>query len=497
MNKRLLAFIMMTLMALVLTLMALISTGCEFDQRYDPADNMTDSSRVSEADITRFEKGYRFDKNGWIYIHIEGEPFERGRQHGYLAANELKDIKRSLEYLTMQDTGMDWSYFVQTAEAMFVPMIDAEMLDEIKGIAAGAREAGTDITWQEILAYNGYEELTDYWWPNEQQRVYGTLPTQVDHDHCSAFIAVGDATSDGKPVIAHNSWNNFEVGQFMNEIIDIVPINGHRIVMQTQPGYIHSMADFFVTDAGLAGTETTIGGFEVYAAGEAPEFYRIRMAMQYSDNFDDFVKYMRDHNDGGYANTWLMADNNTNQIMQFEQGLKFDNVQIKTNGFFVGFNAPQDPRIRNLETTNSGYMDLRRHQGARQVRLTELMEKHYGNIDVEIAKEVLADHYDVYLEKRSNPSSRTIDGHYELDAREYMSQPGRPIPFQPRGTVDGKVIDGTLAADLSFIARWGNSSGMPFDASDFLEEHIQFRYLDGYLKDRPAQPWTKFSPDEQ
>ncbi|RJQ43316.1 MAG: hypothetical protein C4534_08395 [Gaiellales bacterium] len=303
--------------------------GCDSEQKDDA--HAVDTSGVRESDITRFENGYRFDKNGWIYIHIDGEPFERGRQHGYLIAAELKEIKSSLEYLTMQDTGMEWSFFVQSAEQMFVPMMDQEMLDEIKGIAAGAQEAGTEITWQEVLAYNGYEELTDYWWPNEQQKVYGTLPTQVDHDHCSAFIAAGDATADGKPVIGHNSWNNFEVGQFMNEVIDIVPADGHRIVMQTQPGYIHSMADFFVTDAGLAGTETTIGGFDVYAAGEAPEFYRIRMAMQYSSNLDEFVTYMREHNDGGYANTWLIADINTNEIMQFEQ--------VSTATEFVRFSA--------------------------------------------------------------------------------------------------------------------------------------------------------------
>ena len=31
--------------------------------------------------------------------------------------------------------------------------------------------------------------------------------------------------------------------------------------MQAAPGYIDSFADFFVTDARLIGTETTIGGF--------------------------------------------------------------------------------------------------------------------------------------------------------------------------------------------------------------------------------------------
>lgn len=77
-----------------------------------------------------------------------------------------------------------------------------------------------------------------------------------------------------------------------------------------------------------------------------------------------------------------------------------------------------------------------------------------------------------------------------------MSQPGRPLPFQPRGAYDGKVADSDLAKEFSFWARWGNSSGMPFDAQKFLADYIQWSHLEGYLKDRPSQPWTLFKADE-
>ena len=79
--------------------------------------------------------GYRFDQNGWTYLHVEGEASERGFQHGYLLAQELKEILRSVQFLTYRDTGMTWEYFVRSAEEMFVPHLDAEVLDEIKGIA--------------------------------------------------------------------------------------------------------------------------------------------------------------------------------------------------------------------------------------------------------------------------------------------------------------------------------------------------------------------------
>ena len=83
---------------------------------------------------------------------------------------------------------------------------------------------------------------------------------------------------------------------------------------------------------------------------------------------------------------------------------------------------------------------------------------------------------------------------YELDSIKYW--PDRE-PLRPHGAVDGKVMGSNLAEELSFWARWGNSSGMPFDAEKFLAEHIQWGYLEGYLKDRPSQPWTLFRAGEK
>ena len=441
---------------------------------------------------TEYGKGYRFDKNGWIYVHIEGEPYERGFQHGYLVASELDEILESLKYLTYWNTGKRWDFFVDAGEKLFVPKIDEEFLEEMKGIAEGAQSAGVDITWQEVLTWNGYFELTGYWWPNEKAGKFAK-GDQTDKDRCSAFIATGSATKEGRIVMAHNSWDAFEQGQFFNVILDIQPAEGYRIFMQSLPGYIDSMADFFVTGAGIMGTETTIGGFGDYDPNEVPEFFRVRKAMQYADDLDEFVKMMEKKNNGGYANSWLLADANTGEIMRLELGLNYQNVERKTDGYFVGFNAPVDPRIRNLECSNTGYADIRMPAGARRVRLTQLMEEHYGEIDVEVAQEVLADHYDVYLQKENNPCSRTVEGHYELDRFEYW---GARLPYQPAGAVDGKVMDSNMAKDLSFWARWGSSSGMPFDAEAFLAEHTQYSHLEGYLKDRPTQPWTLFRADE-
>jgi hypothetical protein len=178
--------------------------------------------------------------------------------------------------------------------------------------------------------------------------------------------------------------------------------------------------------------------------------------------------------------------------MRIELGLDYINVEKKKDGYFIGYNAPDDPRIRNLECNNTGYNDVRRHQGARKVRLTQLMEEYKGKIDVKIGEEILADHYDVYLNK-INPCSRTCCSHYELDERAFMSQADRPLPYQPRGALDGIVCDTTMAKNMSLMARWGSSCGIPFEKTKFFKQHIQWKDQEPYVHDRPQQPWTEFT----
>ncbi|HEX2281499.1 MAG TPA: twin-arginine translocation signal domain-containing protein, partial [Thermomicrobiales bacterium] len=48
------------------------------------------------------ERASRDDVNGWIHLKIEGMPFERGFQHGYLAAAEYADALRVYEAMTYQ-----------------------------------------------------------------------------------------------------------------------------------------------------------------------------------------------------------------------------------------------------------------------------------------------------------------------------------------------------------------------------------------------------------
>lgn len=454
------------------------------------------------------QRGERKSINGWEYIRISGTPAERGRQHGSLLAGEIcKFIEREKKVLYL-NTGMDWDFFKKNAVELWGDAIQSaayvEFYQELRGIADGVLSVlpGAGITWEDILTWNAAEELGDYWFPTVAKDAYSQLEgldgcingnhfTQGSPDRCSAFLAVGSYTRDGKIVVAHNSFVPFEIASSLNVVVDLTTENGDRLVMQAQPGYIHSMSDFYVNSHGLVVTETTIGGFNAYNPKGMLECFRARKAAQEAASLTEFKDIFWKDNTGGYANTWLVGDTKTNEIMQFEAGCKLYDVQIKTDGYFVGFNAPQNPAIRNLECANTGYADIRRHQGARQVRLPQLMEKYKGRLDAQTAKTILSDHFDVYL-GRENPCSRTVCSHYELDAREFMSAPGRPTPFRPQGAVDGVIATDEMIKSMTFEARFGSSCGKAFVAKEFFEQHPQYSYLAELVDDRPSQPWTRF-----
>ena len=462
--------------------------------------------------IIHIPNGSRYMENGWIRINVKGSPYDAGYAHGSLVATDLKEIMTALEFIVPDGFGFSLTELSNLMYDLLSPIVIEnypDIMKEIEGITKGAQDNGfTELTIIKVFFWNcwysvGYlisdlplliENNIDLL--KKHGYMFDTLKRSKNikggaKDKCTGFIALGDWTKDGKIVCGHNTFDNYIDSQFANILLLITPDKGNSFIMQTSPGQVCSGTDYYVSSNGFIVTETTIGGFNQFAL-KNPLFCRIRQAVQYSKTLEDYSTYLQDGNSGDYANSWLIGDTINNEIMRIELGLNQVNVERKKNGYFIGFNAPYDQKIRNLECVNSGFYDIRRHQGARRVRLEQLMIEHKGKLDIKIGQAILADHYDVYLNK-VNPCSRTCCSHYDLDQREFMSQSDRPFPFQPRGALDGIVSDTTLAKNMGLSARWGSSCGMAFDAAKFCDRNIQWRAQKPYLKDRPSVPWTTFT----
>ena len=429
------------------------------------------------------------EKNGWIYLHVTGTPAERGFQHGYLLAKNIKDAIRILSVEWNYRTSMEWQWLVKKAGEMFTPKIDEEDLAEIDGIVEGMKAAGVLTNRNEIIALNGNVELVDYWWPSvkDSLKVNSIEPLK---ESCSSFIATGSMTADGGIVLGHNTMIGYR-DPFCNVIIDILPEKGYEILMQTAAGLIHSETDFFITGAGLVGSETTIGDFFPFDEKGVPEFSRMRHATQYAGSIDDWCELIQKGNNGGYANAWLIGDINTNEIARLELGLKYIGFEKKKDGYFIGSNVAENLKILRMET-KSNETNIKLSSVARRSRWKRLMKEYAGIIDINVAEKLEADHYDPYL-NITRQDCRNLCAHWDLDPQ--LS--GEDNPFSPEGTVDGKVVDSRMAKQMSFVARWGAACGTGFDAKKFLDEHPQYDWMKDILKDRPSEPWTVFIAKEK
>jgi len=435
---------------------------------------------------------YRHEKAGWIFLHIEGDARTRGFQHGYLLAREIEDSLRVTKILWAHNTAMEWPWLLERVLPFLEPRTDPETLAELDGLVEGLAAADMKTSRSEMLVYNAWVEISGYWWPLEKAKLQSAGGPPPKRISCSAFIATGSLTADHGVVLGHNTVSDY-VDANANIILDLVPAKGHRILMQTAPGWVHSGTDFFITDAGLVGAETTIGGFELFDEQGVPEFVRMRRAMQDAGSIDEWCAIMRRGNNGGYASSWLIGDVNTGEIARLELGLKQIGFERTRDGCYTGSNIAEDRRLLLWETSTNEN-DIRLANVARRVRARQLIAENAGKIDLAMAKCFEADHYDPFLET-AHAGGRSLCMHYDLD-REFTDD-WHGGPYAPTGSFDGKVVDTQMAKHMSFAARWGSPCGTAFKAEPFLKKHPQFAWQRGILYNRPAEPWVIFAAGEK
>jgi hypothetical protein len=447
-----------------------------------------------QADDARLKSSYRFTRDKWIYVHLEGSPADMGYQHGYLLAPEIADGFAVVKFKNTHSTKRDWEFFRETAKTVLWPGIDPEYQQELQGIADGVKSRGVQMDVWDVVALNAMEEIAEYYVPylNSLQKAQNA-PKLFPPDKCSAFVATGSMTKDHKPVIAHSNWSDIATGSRWTIIFDMVPTRGYRMIQDGFPGIIVSDDDFGINSAGLMVTETTIEQFHGFDPKGKPEFSRARKALQYASSIDEFVKIMLDGNNGGYANDWLLADNKTGEVARFELGLKVHRVWRTKDGYFVGANFPSDPELTKQETSFDP-TNMASSMNARHVRWDQLMDQYKGQIDLVMAQKFLADHFDSY-DKKEQPSERTLCGHRSLSPR---SVPETDTPaYNPSAAVTGQAANSAMAKNMSFLARAGYPCGADFLAEPFLREHPEFEWQKPILQDMKGNPWAEFKAGEK
>jgi len=369
----------------------------------DEIPSSSDEWPAREA-VETFGPAYRYPAAGWIYLHIEGEPYERGYQHGHLMAREIPEyLERCAALLGSKD---HWDDYRTTANALFLRGFDREILEEMRGIADGASDAGAKwkdrrVDLLDIVVANTTVEMgelapaaaatpTGLEGLNLDAPPYSDRQPDSVKDHCSAFAATGPATRDGKMVIGHVTWWPLTLAEQTNVMLDIKPASGHRMLIQSYPGGIESGTDWYQNDAGVVLTETTIDQTPFNPAG-TPVAFRARKAIQYSDNIDDVVRILSTQNNGLYTNEWIMGDAKTNEIAIFDLGTNHTKLWRSsknewfgdTPGFYWGDNNAKDldVRLEEYPDPKGDPQFIPYVPGVRDMAWQRLYSKYRGQID--------------------------------------------------------------------------------------------------------------------
>jgi hypothetical protein len=361
-----------------------------------------------KATLRTFGPGYRYPRGGWLYVHIEGAPYERGYQHGYLLAREIEQyIDRCASQLDAKSKVTAWNNGRTVANALFLRGFDKEILTEMKGIAEGAAAAGAKVNGRtidlvDVVTLNTITELGELrsampMTPsgleglNLMKPRYDASKTDVPVTaRCSAFAATGKATRDGKMVIAHVTMWPLTLAEQTNIMLDIVPTEGHRVLMQSYPGGIQSGTDWYQNDLGVVLTETTIRQSPFNMEG-TPVAYRARKAIQYGDSVAKVVELLSTRNNGLYTNEWIIGDARSNEIGMLELGTYktklYDSAKNEwfggTEGFYWGCNNAKDLNVR-LEYAPDPHAapeDLPFVPAARDIKWQEMYQSYKGKID--------------------------------------------------------------------------------------------------------------------
>ena len=435
-----------------------------------------------------YEKGFRYERKGWIYLHIEGEPYNRGFQYGYLASDEIIDIihrwcewlrdKKLLNLFKDYNEKEFWNDFKDKVKGHFLKHIPKEYLQELEGMAEGMNQNNVKlfdkkIETEDIITLQFVQDIyySFYKYPLKKYHPFrGAVSGFInfllklfgknEDEHCIAFIATGDASKNGEIVVAHSTRFDPLISQKCNIILDLKPTNGYHFLMTTFPGAIWSCEDYYQNEQGIVLTETELPQGPWDEEG-VPKGIRSRNAIQYSSSIDEVIDYLMEGNNGLIPNEWLIGDIKTGEIASLEQALYNTPIKRTYNGFYWSCNIAHSYSVK---TELDGVPATLIEKAIRVIpkivlfpkvnKFIQIENDYYGRIDLDAAKIILS----------LNPLSQDL--------------------------TDGKISNSSLLKNMSLFTHFGNPDGSTFIASK--EEKQKY----DNMADLPAYGWIKINPSE-
>jgi len=380
------------------------------------------------------KKAHFKEQKGVKILHVKGEPYEMGYQHGYLLADKIdlminRTLLATAAYVAEQ-TGSD----IEKAEEMLwigqekaKPHLPTEFKEEMAGIADGAKDAGSNVTFEQILLWNtNYDQWCiychpHYWQCNGEESFDPSITTRLPGGGCSSFCAWDEwAGGDGKLIFGKNEDNFNMPGQLDNRMM---------VIADPNDGFGHA----FLTYPGMIGLDGGINedGFEMMTQLSSMQYENMegcgiaiftRLLLTHASTVDDAIEIFQDHPCcAGIA--YHVADAKAKTAAVVETSSKMVSVrhpmpEIKaiwqTNhsncypGWMghSGYDMVADQAVVNelddISTVECWQNSLKDPYNfyvqapSRFERYGQLIHQYYGDVTPENAMKILTDRYDPY-----------------------------------------------------------------------------------------------------
>lgn len=390
----------------------------------------------------KLKRGSIRTQKGVKIVHVKGSHYEMGYQHGYLLAEPISVMLAKTQPAavaviakTLHSSWEDAWRKYQAGADVAMPYVPECLLEEMRGIADGATDAGYPTSLDEIRTWNSmYDQWCIYahphfWNVNDpatrgQYDKHGPGTRVLTGAGCSSFSAWGESVAgEGKMIFCKNEDNLNLPGQLEHRYMFISePENGPSHLYLAFPGMVGFDGGFnangisVMTQYNASIHETMEGcGLGVLT----------RLALLNGSDLDTTLDVFR-NNPRRTGIAYHCADAINRRAAVIECSAKVTQVRYPIEntsclwqsnhsvcypGYmgYSGYNYVQDQQLvyelNDVSTVQNFLGSLKEPYNfvvpapSRFERYDQLLHKHYGDINLDIAKEIMCDRYDPYTKK--------------------------------------------------------------------------------------------------
>ncbi len=367
-------------------------------------------------------------RGGLLFVHISGDHYQMGFQHGVLLGEALLPVFNGLVTTTAMElgfgsleTGLGWLEEMKEAMEPYTP---AKYIEEMHGIADGAATVGCPLDFDDIFMLNLIIDagLVLY----KLAPVTGmdvTVPYDLEYGpDCSGFTVWGGSTQDGEMISAAiQEYKPYRIDAFGGTEVTALyrglllvgrPTEGYNFLVPTVPGMVGIAQG--LNAAGISTSSKGSNSIHATMCGCAISFESREIA-QYAGNIDDAIDFLagpharaRGHNrqvDDSAAGRSVVLEVSASELALREGNL--DDAVIAANHFraWPGFEGYPDDghnmvlgqfafgswgyKTADIETRED-WEAILEEKATRYNFYASVIGENDGNIDTELAKEWLS-----------------------------------------------------------------------------------------------------------